>query len=52
MSTKAKSIMGRYERGYVTDEQLGRYLSLGVISQEEYEAIYATRHPAQPENAE
>lgn len=44
MSKKAKQIMTRYEKGYVTDEQLEKYLELGAISQEEYDTIYASKH--------
>ena len=45
MSKTAQRIMTRYEKGYVTDEQLLRYLELGAITQEEYDIIYATKHP-------
>ena len=45
MSKKAKQILTRYEKGYVTDTQLLRYLELGAITQEEYDTIYATKHP-------
>ena len=44
MSKKAESIMDRYKKGYVTDEQLLKYLNLGVITDEEYDIIYATKH--------
>ena len=44
MSSKAKQIKTRYEKGYVTDTQLTRYMELGVITVEEYEDIYKTRH--------
>lgn len=46
MSAKAQRIMNRYEQSYVTDAQLSRYLQLGVITDEEYAAIYAVKHPA------
>lgn len=39
MSSKAKRIAERYVKGFVTDEQLKRYLDLGVITEEEYEEI-------------
>ena len=45
MSDKAKRIMERYEKSYVTDTQLKRYLELGAIKQEEYDEIFATKHP-------
>lgn len=44
MSKKAETIKARYEKGYVTDIQLQRYLELGVITQEEYDEIYNVRH--------
>lgn len=44
MSEKAKKIAERYLEGYVTDEQLERYRALGVISDAEYETIWALRH--------
>ena len=44
MSDKAEKIKKRYEKGYVTDAQLLRYYELGVISKEEYDAIYSIRH--------
>lgn len=44
MSKKARQIMTRYEKGYVTDEQLEKYLELGAISQEEYDTIYSSKH--------
>ena len=47
MSKKATSIMKRYEKGYVTDEQLQRYLDLGVITDEEYHTIYEGKHVAE-----
>ena len=45
MSKKAEQILARYEKGYVTDTQLKRYLELGAITEEEYEIIYQTKHP-------
>ena len=44
MSSKAKQIKARYEKGYVTDTQLARYMELGVITSDEYEEIYKTKH--------
>lgn len=49
MSRKAEQIKTRYLKGYVTDEQLLRYLELGAITQDEYDAIYAEKHPAAQE---
>ena len=45
MSSKAQKIMERYAQSYVTDDQLSRYLQLDVITEEEYAAIYAVKHP-------
>ena len=50
MSKKAESIKTRYEKGYVTDAQLSKYLELGVITQEEYDDIYLTKHPVENQN--
>ena len=47
MSKKAQTILSRYEKGYVTDQQLMKYLELGAITQDEYDAIYATKHPVE-----
>lgn len=47
MSAKAQKIMDRYEQSYVTDAQLAKYLQLGVITEDEYAAIYAIKHPAE-----
>ena len=44
MSKKAEQVKTRYEKGYVRDDQLKRYLELGAITQEEYDEIYAIRH--------
>lgn len=44
MSEKAQKILNRYKKSFVTDEQLLKYLELGAITQEEYDAIYATKH--------
>lgn len=44
MSKKAEWVKKRYEKGYVTDEQLKRYLELGAITQEEYQIIYESKH--------
>ena len=44
MSEKAQKILNRYKKSFVTDEQLLKYLELGAITQEEYDAIYTTKH--------
>ena len=47
MSKKAERIMERYAKGYVTDAQLLRYKELEAINEEEYNTIYATKHPVE-----
>ena len=47
MSKKAEQVKTRYEKGYVRDDQLKRYLELGAITQEEYDEIYAIKHPTE-----
>lgn len=47
MSEKALKIMNRYEQAFVTDVQLEKYMKLGVITEAEYLAIYAVKHPEQ-----
>ena len=44
MTPKAEKIKERYLMGYVTDEQLLRYKELGVLTQAEYDEIYALKH--------
>lgn len=46
MSAKATKIMERYMKNYVTDTQLKKYSELGVITQDEYDYIYAEKHPS------
>ena len=38
-SRKYEQIKSRYERDYVSDEQLRRYVVLGAITPEEYKEI-------------
>ena len=47
MTPKAEKIKERYLIGYVTDEQLLRYFQLGVLTQAEYDEIYALKHPTE-----
>ena len=44
MSSKAKQIKTRYEKSYVTDTQLARYMERGVITLDEYTEIYNSKH--------
>ncbi|WP_130850766.1 XkdX family protein [Intestinimonas timonensis] len=34
-----ETIKARYDKGYVTDEQLGRYVTLGVLTEDQAEEI-------------
>ncbi len=52
MNKKAETIKTRYGKGYVTEEQLTRYLELGVITQEEYHTIYVSKHTQTAETEE
>lgn len=52
MSKKANTIKERYGKNYVTDEQLGRYYSLGVITLEEYEKILASKQIQEEQSEE
>ncbi len=38
-SRKYEQIKSRYEKGYVSDEQLHQYVVLGAITPEEYKEI-------------
>ena len=42
-------IKERYIKNYITDSQLGRFKDLGVITQEQYDELYALKHPMEPE---
>ena len=42
-------IKERYLKNYITDSQLGRFKDLGVITQEQYDELYALKHPTEPE---
>lgn len=45
MAWSKKDIHDRYMKGYITDEQLVRFVELGQITQEEYDLWYAEKHP-------
>ena len=45
-----ETIKARYGKGYVTDEQLGRYVSLGVLTESQAEEIKGVS-TATPEDA-
>ena len=42
-------IKERYLKNYITDSQLERFKSLGVITQEQYDELYEMKHPAETE---
>ena len=44
-------IKERYLKNYITDTQLERFMALGVITQEQYDELYALKHPVEPETA-
>ena len=47
MSKKAQDVYERYGHSFVTDTQLSEYLRLGAITHDEYDLIYASKHPAE-----
>ena len=42
-------IKERYMKNYITDSQLERFKSLGIITQEQYDELYALKHPVEQE---
>ena len=40
-------IKERYMKNYITDSQLERFKALGVISEEQYDELYALKRPAE-----
>ena len=44
-------IKERYLKNYITDAQLIRFRDLGVITQEQYDELYALKHPAETDTA-
>ena len=40
-------IKERYIKNYITDAQLIRFKDLGVITQEQYDELYALKHPVE-----
>ena len=40
-------IKDRYLKNYITDSQLERFKALGVITQEQYDELYALKHSAE-----
>ena len=41
----------RYLKNYIRDDQLPRFKTLGIITQEQYDELYALKHPAEQETA-
>ncbi len=44
-------IKERYLKNYITDTQLERFKALGIITQEQYDELYALKHPVETETA-
>ena len=42
-------IKERYLKNYITDSQLERFKALGIITQEQYDELYALKHPVETE---
>ena len=45
-------IKERYLKNYITDAQLIRFRDLGVITHDQYDELYAMKHPAETETAD
>lgn len=42
-----KTVKEKYFKNYIRDDQLVRFRDLGVITEEQYEKLYALKHPAE-----
>ena len=42
-----EGIKERYLKNYIRDDQLERFKTLGVITAEQYDELYALKHPAE-----
>ena len=42
-----EKIAWRYSQNYINDDQLVRFKNLGIITEEQYAALYAEKHPAE-----
>ena len=42
-----ETIKERYFKNYITDAQLVRFKDLGIITEEQYAALYAEKHGAE-----
>ena len=41
----------RYLKNYIRDDQLVRFRDMGIITAEQYDELYALKHPAEPETS-
>ena len=46
-----KTIRERYLKNYITDAQLLRFKDLGIITAEQYDELYALKHPSETDTA-
>ena len=46
---KFETIRERYLSNYIRDDQLLRFKTLGIITEEEYAKLYAEKHPVEQE---
>lgn len=44
MAWSKEVIHDRYIKGYITDEQLSRFVALGQITQDDYDLWYTEKH--------
>ena len=42
-----ETIRDRYLKNYITDAQLVRFKNLGIITEEQYDALYAEKHTSE-----
>lgn len=40
-----ETIKERYLKFYIRDDQLTRFLDLNIVTQEQYDALWALKHP-------
>ena len=46
-----EKIKERYLKNYIRDDQLVRFRDMGIITAEQYDELYAEKHPAVQETA-
>lgn len=44
-------IKERYLKNYIRDDQLVRFRDMGIITAEQYDELYALKHPVESETA-